>query len=228
MASRLASYWDDVRMLPRDVWVAWHHGGPVELLLTLLERSVFRVLWGGRFLVVRAPVQAAKDASPQGVMIERLTADRLDELTSVSTAPRMRLFRALARAGALCIVARRSGRVVGYVWAVHAGPAAQSAYLRSLPAGLPCVRSLFVARQERGHGVATALLAALADHGPRTGFDLAPACCALVRPGNAASLRTIASITGGKSEVIGRVVQLKVLWWVWGWGTGLAEQQAIG
>lgn len=213
---RFSSWLDDFRSLPRDCRVAWHFGGPAEVVLTLLERSVFRVAWGGRFLVVRAPMRLSADASPVGVLVERFGNDQLDRLAAVSTTPRMRLFRHLAALEGICVVATRDGQVIGYVWGLKAGPASSSRFLRSLPAGLPCVRTLFVARQERGRGVATAMLARLAECGEAEKVD-APACCALVRPGNRTSLRMIASVTGGDARVLGQLVQFKVFGWVGGW-----------
>lgn len=225
MPWRGSAYWDDIRTLPRDCRVAWRYGGPVEVVLTLLERSLFRMLWGGRFLVVSAPMKPPSNVSPATVTVERLPTDRLHELGAVATAPRMRLFKRLAAAGAVCMVARSGDEVAGYVWGIRAGAAGRSEYLQALPRGLPCIRSLFVTRQHRGRGVATALILALGTEG---GWEarLAPACCALVRPGNSASLKTIVSLSEGRATVIGRVTQVKVLWWLWDQYYPLAERPA--
>lgn len=216
-AVRLRGYLEDVLSLPRDCRLAWRHGGAAEVLITLLERSLYRVCWGGRYLVVRAPLTTAAPAAPAGVSVGVLAHADIAELDAVASTPRRRLFRRLVRLGGTCVVARRDGRIIGYVWGLQAGPLAESRFLRSLPPGMPLVRSLFVTRSERGRGVATAMLAALGDtDAAAQARATAPACCALVRAGNRASLRTIESISGGHAEIIGRVVQLKLFRWVLG------------
>ena len=204
--TRLAKYVEDARTFPGDARIAWAKEGWRGVVGEFSGRTVHRVFRRQRLILFAQSLDHIVDAAlPEGITIGPLEPRQLPMLACLAGRRQLDGFRRLLANGRVCVAAWREGRPVGYAWvAERLGPDVTLCPI-PLPPDAAYLWDLYVVPAERGNGVGTALAAArmraARDRGFREGWRM-------IRPDNAASLRTLRS--GRALRVVGeiRFVQL--------------------
>ncbi len=208
----------------RDLRAAAHGLGTGFVLARLAGRAVGNVAWVQRLYVFSVPfpeVPPPTPALPEGISIEPFSGPDWTELDALAP----RYFRArvqYARAnGRFCVVARRAGRIVGFIWAGGADQAASVMYPVTPPADAINLHLLYVAPEERGRGVAAALQWGSSLEAHRRGYRRAVGLLTSLNRSSARVLHRIAGLGVRTIEFQGRVTLVRLFSRRWGrWTPG--------
>jgi hypothetical protein len=215
---KLSKYLTDVRTFPADALRAWRAGGWPAVRLEVRRRTVDRVGGYVRRLVVEADLSGLIEAPlPTGVDIRPFSGPDwllLGDMARSHLAPH---FGDAAADGRICLVAWKRRQAIGYAWFSPAIEYQHESYDLQLPPYTNYVWQVEVARSERRHGVAAALLSRGLRLSWERGFQRS---WMIVHPTNIGSLGGIVRVA--PSRVLGTVSRIKVLSWMRSWYRALS------
>jgi ribosomal protein S18 acetylase RimI-like enzyme len=206
----LTKYVNDARTFPGDAKRAWRAGGWSAVQDELRKRTLDRL--GGyvrRFVVATDLSRLAEMAPPEEVEIRVFTGPDWLLLGDMARSRLTQQFGQAAAAGRTCLVAWKRRQAIGYAWFSPAIESRHESYDLPLPPQTLYIWQLEVSRQERRHGVATALLSSGLQLARDRGFQRS---WMIIHPDNVPSLRAIASVA--PSRVLGTVARIKILSWM--------------
>ena len=208
----------------RDLRAAARGLGTGFVLARLAARGMGKVAWIQRLYVFSVPfpeVPPPAPTPPEGTTIEPFNGPDWTELDALAP----RYFRArvqYARAsGRFCVVARRAGRIVGFVWAGGTDHAASVMYPVTPPPDAINLHLMYVAPEERGHGVAAALQWGSCLEAHSRGYRRAVGLLTSVNRSSMRVLHRVAGMGVRTIEFQGRVTLVRLLSRRWGrWTPG--------
>jgi GNAT superfamily N-acetyltransferase len=158
-------YVRDVVTFPRDATAAWRHAGAPAVWRELRMRTFDRISRSGLALLLEHVVADVPHLPlPEGVRIAPFAGPDWSPFLSLTTPKRIDRFRTRIARGRECLVAWRGERPVGFTWISTKMERDIETYALSLPADATYHWDLYVASEERGSGVGTALAFARLHH----------------------------------------------------------------
>ncbi len=202
----MAGRWRD---FPSEARRAYRLGGFGELGLLIAERSVHLLFRRDRMVVVAQTLDSIREtATPKGVSVTVAKREDIDSLSELASRSDIQLFRARHDAGAICLLAWRDGRPLGYTWiSERIGPDITICPL-SLPTNAAYLYDLYVAPAERSSGIGSVLVVARLRWARERGFAEG---WRMVSVNNHASLRTVEKTRGEGTRVVGEMSYVKIL-----------------
>lgn len=158
-------YVRDVVTLPRDAGAAWKHAGARGVWRELRMRTLDRISRGGLALLLEHVVADVPHLPlPDGVSISPFAGSDWTPFLALTTPKRIERFRTRIARGRECLVAWRGERPVGFTWISRRMERDIETYVLPLPSDAAYHWDLYVASEERGSGVGTALAYARLHH----------------------------------------------------------------
>ena len=210
ISRRLRRYASDVRTFPADAARAWRTAGWEAVRGEVRRRTLDRIgVYGRRFVIETDLSRLAELTPPSEVDIRPFSGGDWSLLGDMMRAQLTSQFDEAAAAGRTCLVAWKRRHAVGYAWFSTKIESRHERYDLPLPSDTVYIQQIEVSREERGHGVAAALLSAGLRLGRERGFHRS---WIIVDPKNLASVPAIASVA--PSRVLGIVARLRLLGWM--------------
>jgi GNAT superfamily N-acetyltransferase len=208
--NRSKKYLQDLRTFPADARLGYRNDGIGGLWKAVASRSLHRLVWTGRVVVLAQKLDQELDLSlPAGITITSLHQSDWRTLTELVSRRDIEDCRAALANGRHCLVAWRGARPVGYAW-VGGGLCPELAMWR-IPLPFPryaaYLWNLYVLPAERRNGIGTALAKARLQKAKELGFQEG---WRMVAPSNHASMRTVRN-SGAPARVIGELRLVKFL-----------------
>ena len=151
-------YVRDAVTFPRDARAAWTHAGAPGVWRELRMRTVDRISRRGLALLLEHVVADVPHLPlPHGVRIAPFTGPDWSDFLALTTPARIERFRTRIARGRECLVAWRGDRPVGFTWISTKMERDIETYALPLPPDAAYHWDLYVASEERGNGVGTAL-----------------------------------------------------------------------
>jgi GNAT superfamily N-acetyltransferase len=176
-----------------------------------LERTVHGAVRWGRVLVINQRLdELCELPPPSGVNIRRLERGDLPVLGDLVSGIEAGHFADHTARGRVCLVAWRDGRPIGYGWMADRFGSDMTAIAcpLALPPTATYLWNLYVAPDQRGHGVGSALslarLLLARERGLREAWRM-------IEPSNHASLRIVTKTGGPSTRIIGEFWYLKLM-----------------
>ena len=158
-------YVRDVITFPRDAGAAWKHAGAAGVWREMRMRTLDRISRGGLALLLEHVVADVPYLPlPEGVRIAPFSGADWSPFLTLTTPMRIERFRTRIARGRECLVAWRGERPVGFTWISKCMERDIETYELPLPADGTYHWDLYVASEERGGGVGTALAYARLHH----------------------------------------------------------------
>ena len=158
-------YVRDAITFPRDARAAWTHAGASGVWREMRLRSLDRISRRGLALLLEHVVADVPHLPlPEGVRIAPFAGSDWSPFLAFTTPQRIEKFRKRIARGRECLVAWRGDRPVGFTWISKQMERDIETYVLPLPADGAYHWDLFVASEERGSGVGTALAYARLHH----------------------------------------------------------------
>ncbi|MDQ2768008.1 MAG: GNAT family N-acetyltransferase [Gemmatimonadota bacterium] len=166
-------YVRDAVTFPRDAGAAWKHAGASGVWRELRMRTLDRISRGGLALLLEHVVADVPHLPlPDGVRIAPFAGSDWTPLLTLTTPMRLEKFRTRIARGRECLVAWRGDRPVGFTWISTRMDRDIETYVLPLPADASYHWDLYVASEERGGGVGTALAYARLHHAHAHSFRI--------------------------------------------------------
>ncbi|HEV7705757.1 MAG TPA: GNAT family N-acetyltransferase [Gemmatimonadaceae bacterium] len=158
-------YVRDVLTFPRDARAAWTHAGASGVWREFRLRTLDRISRGGLAVLLEHVVADVPHLPlPEGVRIAPFSGGDWSPFLAFTAPKRIEKFRTRMARGRECLVAWRGDRPVGFTWISRRMERDIETYVLPLPADATYHWDLFVASEERGSGVGTALAYARLHH----------------------------------------------------------------
>lgn len=213
---RAVKYARELRALPALVGTAWRLGGLGAVALELRRRTLDRVVRLWRYHIYEGDIaESPAVAAPDGITIRPYERDDPSAFAHVTDA-RMRARYAAARAsGRLCLAAWRGERPVGHIWAASSANIGIELYPLSLPDDCFYAQLLYVAPEERGRGIGSALQRAVVRAARERGFRRG---WAIIESTNLASLFALrrSMNVGLSARLVGTATFFRLAGRLWG------------
>ena len=166
-------YVRDVVTFPRDAGAAWKHAGASGVWRELRMRTLDRISRSGLALLLEHVVADVPHLPlPDGVRISPFAGPDWSPFLTLTTPKRIERFRTRIARGRECLVAWRGERPVGFTWISKRMERDLETYVLPLPADAAYHWDLYVASEERGSGVGTALAYARLHHAHEQSFRI--------------------------------------------------------
>ena len=196
-------YLRDAMTFPRDASLAWRHSGARGALRELRIRTLDRVSRGGLALLFEHVVADVPHLPlPSGVRITPFAGPDWSQFLALASEKRIAGFRRRIERGRECLVAWRGDRPVGFTWISTRMDADMETYALPLPADASYHWDLYVASEERGTGVGTALAFERLHHAREKFFRIS---WRLIDIDNVASQRGAQKTASASTRVIGEL-----------------------
>jgi GNAT superfamily N-acetyltransferase len=151
-------YVRDAVTFPRDAGAAWRHAGAPGVWRELRMRTLDRISRAGLALLLEHVVADVPHLPlPNGIRITPFAGPDWSPFLTLTTPKRIERFRTRIARGRECLVAWRGNRPVGFTWISTRMDRDIETYTLPLPADATYHWDLYVASEERGSGVGTAL-----------------------------------------------------------------------
>lgn len=206
-------YVRDALTFPRDAGRAWKHAGAAGLWREMRLRTFDRLSRRGLALLLEHVVADVPHLPlPDGVRIAPFAGPDWSAFLAITTPKRIARFQRRIERGRECLVAWRGNRPVGFTWISTKMERDIESYPLPLPADATYHWDLYVASEERGTGLGTALAFARLHHAHDKAFRVG---WRLIDIDNLASQRTAQKTATRSTRVIGEVRYLSIFGKSW-------------
>jgi GNAT superfamily N-acetyltransferase len=206
-------YVRDVATFPRDASAAWRHRGASGVWREVRVRTFDRISRRGLALLLEHALEDVPHLPlPDGVRIAPFDGSDWSPFLALTTAARLERFRKRIARGRECLVAWRGDRPVGFTWISTKMERDIETYALPLPTDTTYHWDLYVASEERGNGLGTALAFARLHHSRGKAFR---AGWRLIDVDNLASQRTAQKTAAPSTRVVGELRYMSIFGHSW-------------
>lgn len=205
----MLSWLAEPRAFVADVAEAWRSSGARAAWNEFREWVVYPIFRHGRVVVIAQEMDAlAQNSPPPGVEVRPFAGTDWSPLVEIANQRTRARFRRAAARGRICFVAWRGRRPIGYVWLSERIDPDLELYPLPLPEDAVYGWDVYVTPDERGRGIAPALIGARLRYARDRGFRTS---WRAIAPDNAASFGAVRKTSRDGMQIVGELSYARVL-----------------